>query len=278
MTNTEKRAYILGWPVKHSRSPMIHGFWLKQLGLQGSYSHAEIAPDDLAAAIQAFRAEGFSGANVTVPHKEAIFALCDEVSARAKSVGAVNTIWLENGVLKGDNTDIHGFSQNLTDFAPDWTKGKTALVLGAGGAARAILFALVSQGYTKIYLANRNLARAETLAALWPEAVLPIGWEKAEAALAGADLLVHTTSLGMKGQPPLQFDLSQAKPSLIVNDIVYVPLETELLRAARARGLVSVDGLGMLLHQAVPGFQHWFGQKPQVTPELRDLIVKDIEK
>ena len=276
MNENHNRAYVLGWPVRHSRSPKIHGYWLEQLGLSGTYSYIEVPPENLVATVAELRSQGFAGANITVPHKEAIFALCDTVTPQAKAVGAVNTIWLENGTLHGDNTDIYGFTQNLTDFAPQWQTGKTALVLGAGGAARAILHALVTQGYSKIFLVNRGFERAETLAALWPDHVEALTWEAGLSRLPEADLLVNTTSLGMSGQPPLKFALTGAKPSLIVNDIVYVPLQTDLLKDARSSGLTAVDGLGMLLHQAVPGFFHWFGKTPQVTPELRALIEQDI--
>jgi len=276
MNENHNRAYVLGWPVRHSRSPKIHGYWLEQLGLSGTYSYIEVPPENLVATVAELRSQGFAGANITVPHKEAIFALCDTVTPQAKAVGAVNTIWLENGTLHGDNTDIYGFTQNLTDFAPQWQTGKTALVLGAGGASRAILHALVTQGYSKIFLVNRGFERAETLAALWPDHVEALTWEAGLSRLPEADLLVNTTSLGMSGQPPLKFALTGAKPSLIVNDIVYVPLQTDLLKDARSSGLTAVDGLGMLLHQAVPGFFHWFGKTPQVTPELRALIEQDI--
>ena len=276
MNEKHNRAYVLGWPVRHSRSPKIHGYWLEQLGLSGTYSYIEVPPENLVATVAELRSQGFAGANITVPHKEAIFALCDTVTPQAKAVGAVNTIWLENGTLHGDNTDIYGFTQNLTDFAPQWQTGKTALVLGAGGASRAILHALVTQGYSKIFLVNRGFERAETLAALWPDHVEALTWEAGLSRLPEADLLVNTTSLGMSGQPPLKFALTGAKPSLIVNDIVYVPLQTDLLKDARSSGLTAVDGLGMLLHQAVPGFFHWFGKTPQVTPELRALIEQDI--
>ena len=276
MNQKQTRAYVLGWPVKHSRSPKIHGYWLRQLGLSGDYSYIEVAPENLAATVSELRAQGFAGANITVPHKEAVFALCDTVTPQAKAVEAVNTIWLKNGILHGDNTDIYGFAQNLTDFAPQWQTGKTAMVLGAGGAARGILFALVAQGYSKIFLVNRGLERASALAARWPHSVEALSWEAAPARLPQADLLVNTTSLGMSGQPPLKFELTGAKPGLVVNDIVYVPLQTDLLKNARGMGLTAVDGLGMLLHQAVPGFYHWFGKTPQVTPELRALIEQDI--
>lgn len=276
MNENHNRAYVLGWPVRHSRSPKIHGYWLEQLGLSGTYSYIEVPPENLVATVAELRSQGFAGANITVPHKEAIFALCDTVTPQAKAVGAVNTIWLENGTLHGDNTDIYGFTQNLTDFAPQWQTGKTALVLGAGGASRAILHALVTQGYSKIFLVNRGFERAETLAALWPDHVEALTWEAGLSRLPEADLLVNTTSLGMSGQPPLKFALTGAKSSLIVNDIVYVPLQTDLLKDARSSGLTAVDGLGMLLHQAVPGFFHWFGKTPQVTPELRALIEQDI--
>ncbi len=276
LNHAKNHAYVLGWPVKHSRSPKIHSYWLQQLGLSGTYGYIEVSPENLAATVSELRANGFAGANITVPHKEAVFALCDTVTAQAKAVGAANTIWLKDGMLHGDNTDIYGFAQNLTDFAPHWRTGQTALVFGAGGAARAILYALVSQGYSKILLVNRGLERAESLAAHWPHYVEALNWESGLARLPEADLLVNTTSLGMSGQPPLKFPLEGAKASLIINDIVYVPLQTDLLKQARSKGLTAVDGLGMLLHQAVPGFQHWFGKTPQVTPELRGLIEHDI--
>ncbi len=276
MTDLMQRAYILGWPVKHSRSPKIHGYWLKQLGLEGSYELCETPPDTLADTVAVLKAQGFAGANVTVPHKEAIFALCDTVTSQAKSVGAVNTLWLEGGILHGDNTDLYGFSQNLKDFAPQWQSGKTAMVLGAGGAARAILYALVQNKYDKILLVNRNLERAQKLAALWPDQVTPLDWAVAQTRLKETDLLINATSLGMHGQPPLLIDLASANPTLIVNDIVYVPMQTNLLKQAKDRGLTAIDGLGMLLNQAVPGFSRWFGHTPQVTPELRMLIARDI--
>jgi shikimate dehydrogenase len=273
-----RKACIIGHPVAHSRSPLLHGHWLFTLGLDGAYERADVTPQDLPGFIARMPELGFVGGNVTVPHKEAVFRLVDEVSERARAIGAVNTIWFEDGRLKADNTDGLGFLAHLDASVPGWQAGVgTALVLGAGGAARAVVHGLLERGVGRIVLVNRNRERAAGILAWDPGRLAVTGWEDASAALREADLLVNTTSLGMKGQPPLALDLAGAKPGLIVDDLVYVPLETGLLAAARGRGLRIVDGLGMLLHQAVPGFERWFGVRPQVTPALRELIVADIE-
>lgn len=282
MTNAVPKACIVGDPVAHSRSPMIHGYWLRRFGIDGAYERAHVKAGELADFVHAMRDNGFVGANVTVPHKERIFALADDVSERARAVGAANTIWYENDRLRADNTDVPGFLAHLDDSHGDWEKTvEQAVVLGAGGAARAITYALASRGVGMITLANRNIDRAEALArefARGRTTIRAVGWAELPQALKGAGLLVNATSLGMTHQPPLDCPLDGLRDDAIVNDIVYAPLETDLLRRARERGFRSVDGLGMLLHQAVPGFARWFGATPAVTPELRALIAADIEK
>ena len=270
------RACVIGWPVRHSRSPMIHGFWLREHGLAGAYERAEIAPDDFAAFVAAMSGNGFVGANVTVPHKEAAFRACAFRTPTAEALGAVNTLWIDGGKLIGDNTDVAGFLGALDADAPDWdARLKIAVVLGAGGAARAILHGLKTRGAMTIRLANRSRARAEELAAHFGD-VEVVDWDRRNAALRDADILVNTTSLGMKGQSPLEIDLSLLPKHAVVDDIVYVPLDTPLLAQARAGGLRAVGGLGMLLHQAAPGFERWFGVRPRVSAELRALVEADV--
>lgn len=273
------RAFVTGHPVAHSRSPLIHGHWLARHGIDGSYERIDVAPADFPDFLARLRTQGvFAGGNVTIPHKEAAFRLCDEPSDRARRLGAVNTLWVENGRLHGDNTDGEGFLASLDAAVPGWDANtKTALLLGAGGASRAIAHGLIDRGVGRLLIANRTRERAQALAeTLGPEAQA-VDWQARAEAVGEADLVVNTTALGMKGQPPLALDLTAARPGTIVADIVYVPLETPLLAAARARGLVAVDGLGMLLHQAVPGFERWFGVRPSVTPELRAILLADIE-
>ncbi|OCC06077.1 shikimate dehydrogenase [Labrys sp. WJW] len=273
-----KRAFVVGYPISHSRSPLIHGFWLKELGIQGSYERIAVEPTAFETFVATLVEQGFAGGNVTVPHKEAAFRLASVDDPVARDLEAVNTLWYEDGVLKGMNTDVAGFLANLDQEAPGWSDGmKQAVVLGAGGASRAILYGLLQRGAEQILLVNRTLERAEALARHFGSKVTALAWDQAETALAGADLLVNTTSLGMKGQPPLDLDLSRLPKSALVTDIVYVPLETPLLAAARQARLATVDGLGMLLHQAVPGFERWFGARPEVTPQLRALVLADIE-
>jgi shikimate dehydrogenase len=255
---------------------MIHGYWLRTSKIAGDYVLAEVAPADFAGFIRDLRKNGFVGANVTLPHKEAAFALCERRSATAEALGAVNTLWLEDGILCGDNTDVGGFLANLDASVPGWDrKVEQAVVLGAGGAARGVLHALGLRKIKSIVL-NRTLARAQELCA-GEGARRAVPWEDWPEIAGGADLLVNTTSLGMAKQPPLTLDLSAVPAGALVTDIVYVPLETAFLAAAKARRLRTVDGLGMLLHQAVPGFEHWFGVRPRVTAELRALIAADIE-
>jgi len=273
------RACVLGWPIKHSRSPLIHGYWLKLYGLEGSYEKVAVEPEAIAGFLEDLQGKGFVGCNVTIPHKEAAFVAAQQKTETALKLGAVNTLWFENGVLCGDNTDVIGFLHALDADAPGWDKGlEKAVVLGAGGAARGIVHALLLRNINPIFILNRTLERAQALADIFGDKVIPLGWDKAPEALDGAGLLVNTTSLGMAGQPPLDIDLAPLKKDAIVDDIVYVPLETPLLAKAKAAGLRTVGGLPMLLHQAVPGFEHWFGRRPEVTPELRALIEADVRQ
>jgi len=272
-----RRAAVIGHPVAHSRSPLIHGYWLRQHGIDGEYGLRDVAPEAIEGFLADFAASGLVGANVTVPHKEAAFRAATDRDPVAQALGAVNTLWLEEDRLHGANTDVHGFLANLDAAEPDWARALgEAVVLGAGGAARAVVYGLVSRGLDRVVVANRTRARAEALRDQFGPAVLPVDWRDLAGRLNGCRLLVNTTSLGMKGQPPLDIDLAALSPDALVTDIVYVPLETPLLKAAKARGLATVDGLGMLLHQAVPGFERWFGVRPQVTPELRALVLADL--
>jgi len=273
------RACVIGYPIAHSRSPLIHGHWLRTLGLQGDYVREEVRPEDFPGFVATLRERGYVGGNCTVPHKEAALRAADVVTARARAMGAANTLWFENGRLHADNTDGIGFISHLSATHPGWRDTtETAVVLGAGGAARGIVAALGDAGVSRILVANRTLARAQALEAQFGAPVRAIDWGKLPDVLSDCDLLINTTSLGMQGQPSLDLGLESLKPSAIVSDIVYVPLVTPLLAAAAARGHRTMDGLGMLLHQAVPGFEHWFGRRPEVTPELRDILVRDIER
>lgn len=272
-------ACVIGWPIKHSRSPLIHNHWLEQHGIGGRYTREAVEPETLDAFVARLRDGQFAGCNVTVPHKETVLALADEADAAARAIGAANTLWMESGVLHASNTDAYGFLANLDDGAPGWdSAGGSAFVLGAGGAARAILHALLERGFDTVHLANRTRSRAEELAAQSGPKVCVADWSDRNALCEGAGLIVNTTSLGMAGSPRLDIDLAAAKPETLVTDLVYAPLVTPLLEQAKAKGLATVDGLGMLLHQAVPGFEKWFGVRPAVTQELRALIVADLEQ
>jgi shikimate dehydrogenase len=279
---TIPRAFVIGWPISHSRSPLIHNYWLKLLGIEGSYEKIAVRPEALAEFLAGFPSQGFVGGNVTLPHKEAAFALCGETSPRAGPLQAVNTLWIGAGKLCGDNTDIAGFLASLDADAPGWDQRcDKAVVIGAGGAARAIVSALMSRSKCRLTVINRGRSRGQELLALAhaidPERMIELhDFAALPVCLSDADLLVNTTSLGMAHQPPLSIDLGVLPVHAIVADIVYIPLETELLAAARARGLRTSGGLGMLLHQAVPGFARWFGKTPVVTPELRALVTRDI--
>ena len=273
------RACVIGWPVEHSRSPVIHRYWLQQYGLEGAYEKEAVKPEDLKSFLQQLWTHGYIGANVTLPHKEAALLAARSADEAAVAMGAANTLWLDpDGTLHASNTDAYGFITNLDAEAPQWNEGTgAAMVLGAGGAARAILYGLIAAGASKILIANRTRARAESLAGVFGPRVEVIDWDARNAALAASGLLVNTTSLGMTGQAPLEIDLAGLPKDAVVADLVYNPLETALLADARARGLKCVDGLGMLLHQAVPGFERWFGVRPSVTPELRAHLAATLE-
>ena len=268
-------ACLIGWPAAHSRSPLIHHYWLRKLGIEGGYSIEAIPPEGLAEFVSRLSAHGFVGANVTLPHKERALALTVP-DTRARAIGAANTLWYDGAELRSTNTDIEGFVGNLDASADGWDGIEEALVLGAGGSSRAVVFGLLDRGIKHVHLANRTMERAQALADQFGAAVQPIEWDAIDGVLPRAGLLVNTTSLGMHGQPALEVDVNLLSGEAVVADLVYVPLETALLKAARARGLKTADGLGMLLHQAVRGFELWFGQRPEVTPELRALVEADL--
>jgi shikimate dehydrogenase len=271
-----RAACVIGWPVEHSRSPLIHNYWLKHYGISGVYRRELVPREEFASFVRSLPERGYVGANVTVPHKEAAFAL-SEADERASAVGAVNTLWFEGDVLRSTNTDIEGFLANLDACVPEWERnGSKAVVLGAGGAARGVIHGLLARGLTHIAVANRTPARAEAMRQDFGARVRPIRWEEIGTALSDAALLINTTTLGMKGQPALAIDVARLPDRAIVADLVYVPVLTPLLSAAKSRGLRTADGLGMLLHQAVRGFALWFGKEPEVTAEVRALIAADL--
>jgi shikimate dehydrogenase len=270
-------ACLIGWPAAHSRSPLIHHYWLRKLGIEGGYVIEAVPPEDFAVFVRRLSTHGFVGANVTLPHKERALTLSTP-DARARAVGAANTLWYEAGELRATNTDVEGFINNLDACASGWDKATDALVLGAGGAARAVVFGLIERGVKHVHLANRTIERANALADQFGASVHPVAWDAIGELLPRAGLLVNTTSLGMRGQPVLELDVGRLADDAVVADLVYLPLETPLLAAARARGLKTADGLGMLLHQAVRGFELWFGQRPEVTSELRAMVEDDLKK
>jgi len=272
--NNYTLAGVMGWPVAHSRSPAIHNHWIRHYGLNGSYVLLPVQPELIGDAVHGLRALGFAGCNITIPHKVAAMPLVDRIDPLAQRIGAINTIVVEaDGTLSGYNTDAFGFIQSLLDAQPDWRADAGPItVLGAGGAARAILVALAERGAKEIRLCNRSLDKAQALAAEFGGPIRAVPWAQREDALDGVALLVNTTSLGMKGQDPLELPLDRLPRHTLVSDIIYVPLETPLLAAARQRGNPTVNGLGMLLNQARPAFQHWFGLMPEVTPDLRRMI------
>ena len=275
ITGAAKLAGVIGWPISHSKSPVLHGHWLARHGIDGAYVPMAVAPNDLPRAVHGLRALGFRGCNVTVPHKQAVMACCDRIADDAKRIGAVNTLIVENdGTLVGRNTDGIGFLQNLKTADTGWRPGiGPALVIGAGGAARAVLYALLEAGVPEIRLANRTVERAEGLAAEFSPTIKPMPMTEAETAMDGCALLVNTSSMGMTGQPPLDLRLDALPRQALVTDIVYAPLRTPLLEEAGRRGNPTVDGLGMLLHQAVPGFEAWFGVRPVVDDALRAAVL-----
>jgi shikimate dehydrogenase len=271
-----KLAGVMGWPVEHSQSPRLHGYWLSHHNINGAYIPLAVHPDHFETALQALPKLGFCGVNITVPHKESALTLIDDLDNTAQKIGAVNTISIsDNGKITGYNTDAFGFTENLRQGCPSYNpENGPAVVLGAGGAARAVVYGLVEAGVTEIRLVNRTTGKAEQLAAAIPGPVRVFGFQDLQRALDEANLLVNTTSLGMQGSPPLDIDLAGLPGDALVNDIVYAPLNTTLLKQAQARGNPVVDGLGMLLHQARAGFEKWFGVMPAVTPELRAYIIK----
>jgi shikimate dehydrogenase len=277
MSKEHKAVCIIAWPAGHSRSPLIHNYWIKQHKLDAEYRREAVPPDKFDAFVEDLHGNGYIGANISVPHKEAALA-ASEPDDRARAVGAANTLWYDDDTLRSTNTDVEGFLANLDVAAPGWDRGlETAVVLGAGGGARAVVFALLQREVGRVYVINRTRDRALALKKKFGARVHLAGWNETTGLLGGAGILVNTTTLGMVGQPALEINL-RCPASLVVTDLVYAPLETGLLASARARGLRTADGLGMLLHQAVRGFQLWFGVRPEVTPELRALVEADLLK
>jgi shikimate dehydrogenase len=270
-----RAACVVGWPIAHSRSPLIHNYWLRRYGIAGEYRREAVPPEQFAAFAGALAASGYVGANVTVPHKEAALKL-SQPDDRAHAVGAANTLWLDAGALRSTNTDVEGFLDNLDACAPQWDRElDKAVVLGAGGAARGVVYGLIGRGVARITVVNRTRSRAEALRQRFGAVVQPADWDDTSM-LADAGLLVNATTVGMAGQPELPLDVRQLPGHAVVAELVYVPLVTPLLRAARSRGLRTADGLGMLMYQAVRGFALWFGRTPEVTAELRALLEADL--
>jgi shikimate dehydrogenase len=275
---TKRLAFVVGWPVAHSRSPLIHRFWLKRHGILGDYRAEAVPPDAIENFLSSFAERGYCGGNVTLPHKEAAFRACQVPTPVTRRLEAANTLWLEGSTIHGDNTDAYGFAANLDDNVKGWRGRASALVLGAGGASRAVIFALVEAGYGSVAVLNRTPERAATLAAHFGKPVCAGGLDLIPELLPSADIVVNTTSAGLDGDAALKIDWRAARRGAIATDLVYVPLVTPFLAAAAERGLRIVDGLGMLLHQAVPGFERWFGVRPTVDTELRALVAADLRK
>ncbi len=277
MNTTQRAACVIGYPAKHSRSPKLHGYWIKRYGIDADYRAEEVSPDDIVEFITNLSGHGYVGANITMPHKDIALEL-SEPDERATAVGAANTLWLEDGTLLSTNTDVEGFLGAMDAASPGWD-GRTsdAIVLGAGGAGRAVVYGLIERGIARIHVVNRTLEKANALRERFGEQVLPASWSDLPGLLAHAQLISNATSLGMHGQGPLDVDVSAMPDGAVVCDIVYVPLKTPLLAAAEARGLATSNGLDMLLHQAVRGFELWFGIRPEVTREQYDLLAADIE-
>lgn len=271
------RACVIGWPIEHSRSPLIHGHWLQVYGIEGSYTKVAVKPEEASGFLRKLGENGFAGCNVTVPLKEIAFATAERREASALAVGAANTIWLEDGTICAANTDTYGFMTHLETAAPGWqTNRRPVAILGAGGAARAIAHGFQQAGVADIVILNRTRERADALVADLGAGLRTADWSERTHCADWASVVVNTTTIGMKGEGELGLDFFAANPDCVVADIVYVPLETGLLKDAKAHGLRTVDGLGMLLHQAVPGFERWFGVRPEVTPELRRIILADL--
>ena len=277
MSKEHKAVCVIAWPAGHSRSPIIHNYWIKQHKLDAEYRREGVPPEKFADFVSNLRANGYIGANISVPHKEVALKLT-EPDDRARAVGAANALWYDDDRLRSTNTDVEGFLANLDAATPGWDRGlSTAVVLGAGGGARAVIFALLAREVGRVYVINRTAERAKALQKKFGNRLQVASWDETTGLLGGAGLLVNTTTLGMVGQPRLDLNL-RCPPSLVVADLVYDPLVTGLLALARARGLRTADGLGMLLHQAVRGFQLWFGVRPEVTAELRALVEADLLK
>lgn len=269
-----KHAFVIGHPIKHSRSPLIHHKWLKGHGIHGHYDRIDVVPNDLAAFIGQIRNGQWVGGNVTIPHKQAVMAHVDHVSEDARRIGAANTLWMNDGKLLATNTDAYGFAANMDDFAPAWRTAKSSLIIGAGGASRAIVQACVSAGHQNVTVVNRTEQKAEQLAADFKIQTAPYAPTLAD--VSAYDVLINTTSAGMGTIPPLPINFASARRGAIAVDIVYAPLNTPFLNAARDHGLATVDGIGMLIHQAVPGFELWFGIRPHVDTELRQMLLRDL--
>ena len=282
--NHSPKAFVIGWPISHSKSPLIHNYWIAQLGLEGFYEKVAVEPEKLADFIAGLRQQRYRGGNVTIPHKEAVLDHVDVIHPTAKKLGAANTLWFEGEKLHADNTDGYGFLANLDQSQPGWdqptadAKSKKALVLGAGGASRPIINGLIERGFNSVTLVNRTRERAESVAGIFKDLgyenlVTAQDWQHRNDLVSDMDLLVNTTALGMSGQPKLELSLDKLPQTALVTDIVYTPLKTNLLKEAAVNGNRVVDGLGMLLHQAVPGFEKWFGKRPEVTQSLRDIVL-----
>jgi shikimate dehydrogenase len=270
------KAFVAGWPVAHSRSPAIHRSWLDRYGLQGDYVAEAVTSENFPAFLDAMRTRGFAGGNVTLPHKEAAFRACRRTTPVAARLGAANTLWLEGEVLCGDNTDVHGFAANLDERTPDWRGGTTAVVLGAGGASRAVIQALSEAGFREVFVLNRTPARAAALVAHFGGPVRAADPAALLEMLPRANIVVNATAAGLHGEDGFAVDWGAARADAIATDLVYVPLMTPFLREAAAHGLRTVDGLGMLLHQAAPGFDRWFGVRPEVDAALRHHVAADL--
>lgn len=266
---------VIGHPIAHSKSPLIHNYWIKEHGLSGEYKTVDIAPDCLNEGVAELMDQGYAGFNVTVPHKIAIMDLCDELSPIAQEIGAVNTVTIKDGKLYGTNTDSYGFAQNIKESAKDWhfEDGK-AVVLGAGGAANAIVYALLEENVPQIIITNRSRDKAEALRTMNTDKIKVVDWEDRNSTFQDSNLIVNTTALGMSGKPTLEVDISNAPKSALVTDIVYAPLMTDLLSSANALGMQTITGIGMLLHQARPGFELWNGVLPDVTEDLETIVLK----
>ena len=277
----QKLAGVMGWPVHHSLSPDLHGFWLKKYEIKGSYITLAVSPENIKDALRSLPKLGFAGINVTVPHKETVAKFVDYLDPVAKMIGAVNTIFVnDDSSLTGTNTDGFGFIENLRSTVPEWEASRSpVVVLGAGGASRAIVASLIDAGVPEVRLVNRTISKARDVSVFLGGPISVYSWDQASLCMQDASMIVNTTTLGMSGQPPLEIDLSALSDGAVVNDIIYTPLITPILKQARDRGLKVVDGLGMLLYQAALGFENWFGQKPVVTEDLRShLLTKLAEK